>query len=212
MLNNGDKYEGTIVIKPKVFGVDTLIKGDEGEAVKLMQQYLHDLGYDLGSYGIDGDFGKDTVVALKAFQKDNGLAVTGSFDLESYNVMIEKIEESMAEPENPDAPMEPETPVEPEVPEEPVEPAPEDPVEPEHPVEPEAPTAPESSVKPEKPAGDLVVSTGSWRVRTGPGTAYSTAGYVHGGDVIHSVAIDGWVPVLYKGEVHFISEKALKKG
>lgn len=55
----------------------TLRKGMEGDEVKALQQQLIALGYDLGKWGADGDFGSATENAVKAFQKDNGLAVDG---------------------------------------------------------------------------------------------------------------------------------------
>ncbi|MBQ1363785.1 MAG: peptidoglycan-binding protein, partial [Oscillospiraceae bacterium] len=51
--------------------------GCEGEDVKLMQEMLLKLGYDLGSWGCDGDFGDCTDLALRAFQKDTKLDVNG---------------------------------------------------------------------------------------------------------------------------------------
>ena len=55
----------------------TLRKGSKGQAVTEMQTMLNKLGYDLGSYGVDGDFGKCTLAAVKAFQKDYELSVDG---------------------------------------------------------------------------------------------------------------------------------------
>jgi len=55
----------------------TLRKGDKGQAVSEMQALLMKLGYDLGSYGVDGDFGKDTEAAVRRFQRDHGLTVDG---------------------------------------------------------------------------------------------------------------------------------------
>lgn len=55
----------------------TLRKGMEGDEVKALQQQLIALGYDLGKWGADGDFGSATENAVKAFQKDKGLAVDG---------------------------------------------------------------------------------------------------------------------------------------
>ena len=42
-----------------------------------MQEMLLKLGYDLGSWGCDGDFGDCTELALRAFQKKAGLDVDG---------------------------------------------------------------------------------------------------------------------------------------
>lgn len=58
----------------------TLKRGMEGTDVKEMQQMLLQIGYDLGSYGPDGDFGPATEAAVKAFQINLGIADTGIVD------------------------------------------------------------------------------------------------------------------------------------
>lgn len=55
----------------------TLRKGSTGEYVTLLQTKLKNKGYDLGKYGVDGDFGSATLAAVKQFQRDNGLEVDG---------------------------------------------------------------------------------------------------------------------------------------
>ena len=55
----------------------TLRRGSRGEAVKEMQMLLISRGYDLGRWGADGIFGKQTMKAVKAFQKDCGIRVDG---------------------------------------------------------------------------------------------------------------------------------------
>ncbi len=55
----------------------TIRRGSKGESVRKCQAILDRLGYDLGSWGVDGDFGKDTLAAVKAFQQDRGLVVDG---------------------------------------------------------------------------------------------------------------------------------------
>jgi len=62
-----------------------LKKGDAGEPVEGLQRALVLLGYDLGDYGqnkdgIDAKFGSVTEAAVKAFQTDKGLPVTGVVD------------------------------------------------------------------------------------------------------------------------------------
>ena len=54
-----------------------LRKGDRGEAVKEMQEALMARGYDLGRWGADGIFGKQTLKAVKAFQEDCGIKADG---------------------------------------------------------------------------------------------------------------------------------------
>ena len=76
VLSNGPKAEPT---------AEGLRRGDYGTAVTAMQQLLKARGYDLGNYGpkrdgIDGDFGKKTEDAVKAFQQAEGLPVTGVYD------------------------------------------------------------------------------------------------------------------------------------
>lgn len=166
-ISSGDKYEGaaSVIVPVKEFGVDVLKRGDEGEAVRLMQIYLDQLGYDLGSSGKDGDFGPKTESALKAFQQDNSLTVDGEFGEKSHAAMMALIEKQNDIPQVP-------------------------------------------SLNP----GDLTVKPGSWRIRTGPGTAYATSGFVEGGEKLTRIDLGEWVPVLYKGEVRFISKNALKEG
>ncbi len=70
--------EGDYVIEP----VDTqkrktLRLGSQGALVATMQGMLIQLGYDLGTWGADGDFGDQTLKALKAFQEDQQLTVDG---------------------------------------------------------------------------------------------------------------------------------------
>ena len=58
-------------------GKATLRKGSKGDVVRELQTMLLKLGYDLGSCGIDGDFGKATEAAVRSFQSDHRLAVDG---------------------------------------------------------------------------------------------------------------------------------------
>jgi hypothetical protein len=52
-----------------------------GAAVREVQEALVYYGYDVG--GVDGVFGRGTDSALRSFQRDNGLAVTGVVDDET---------------------------------------------------------------------------------------------------------------------------------
>lgn len=55
----------------------TLKRGMSGSDVILVQKILVKEGYDIGKCGIDGQFGKDTEKAVKAFQKDKCLTIDG---------------------------------------------------------------------------------------------------------------------------------------
>ena len=58
-----------------------LKKSSTGEAVKAMQTMLIACGYSCGTSGTDGDFGKNTETAVKAFQKAAGLTVDGIYEI-----------------------------------------------------------------------------------------------------------------------------------
>ena len=55
----------------------TLRKGMKGDWVAILQNKLMVLGYALPRYGADGDFGQETLSAVKAFQKAHGLLADG---------------------------------------------------------------------------------------------------------------------------------------
>lgn len=65
-------------------GPRVLRRGDRSEETRNIQQYLKDLGYNIGDAGADGVFGSDTEAAVKQFQKDRGLAVDGAVGKNTY--------------------------------------------------------------------------------------------------------------------------------
>lgn len=71
--------------------------GAKGPTVKTLQQRLKALGYNVGS--ADGDFGKDTENAVKAFQARNGLSPDGIAGTQTLN----KLNSSSALPPRPTA-------------------------------------------------------------------------------------------------------------
>ena len=56
---------------------NTLRKGAKGNEVVVMQKLLLDAGESLPKFGVDGDFGNETLKAVKSFQKKKGLVVDG---------------------------------------------------------------------------------------------------------------------------------------
>ena len=82
-----DYGEGAL-IKNYTLGERVLCKGITGADVKDMQTRLKELGYDLGKYGIDGDFGSDTLAAVKKFQQDNGLEASGVYDAATHEKLV----------------------------------------------------------------------------------------------------------------------------
>lgn len=55
-----------------------LRRGDTGRSVDALQLLLLNAGYPIGPCGVDGELGEDTEAALRAFQSDQGLTVTGT--------------------------------------------------------------------------------------------------------------------------------------
>lgn len=147
---------------------NTLFYGDEGEDVKILQMNLIALGYDLGSYGADGDFGPATQSAVIAFQENARLNPTGIADKET----LEHIAAAMEAIGDTDEPVDD---------------------------------------LPLPILNGVTVKSGKWNVRTGPGTEFASAGVVKGGEQYERVELDGWIPIIYNGEVRFIGPSAVKK-
>lgn len=59
--------------------------GSKGDDVRAVQQILKDEGYSLGK--IDGKYGKRTYKAIKEFQDDNDLTITGNVNAETLAVL-----------------------------------------------------------------------------------------------------------------------------
>ena len=72
-----NKWEGDLTPTTPQGGEDMLQKGNKGNRVKEAQKQLIVKGYPLPKYGADGDFGDETVVAVKQFQTANVLIVDG---------------------------------------------------------------------------------------------------------------------------------------
>ena len=82
VLNDGDKADKDKTPDGKDGETVEIIltklkKGAKGAEVTSMQTLLKGYGYNLGKWGIDGDFGNDTHEAVKAYQRDNHLTIDG---------------------------------------------------------------------------------------------------------------------------------------
>jgi peptidoglycan hydrolase-like protein with peptidoglycan-binding domain len=64
---------------------DTIKLGAKGALVSLLQNILIALGYNPG--GVDGDFGTNTDLAVKAFQGANGLTANGVVDKANWRLL-----------------------------------------------------------------------------------------------------------------------------
>lgn len=81
-------YEGDIPIPtPSGDTEPVLKKGSKGSYVSLLQTQLLNRGYKLPKYGADGSFGAETEAAVKLFQQDWGLPVTGIVDEATWKLL-----------------------------------------------------------------------------------------------------------------------------
>lgn len=160
-------YGNTAASSPVyVTGERTIKRGSTGDDVRDLQVYLDKLGYDVGKYGFDGEFGRATESAVKAYQMAKKLTADGVVGKKTWATLKEDIS-ALTEGND-------------------------------------------SAENVQTPIGNLMVKSGTWNIRTGPGTNYSVAASAHTGDKLVKVDIDGWIPVLVDGQVRWISEKASK--
>ena len=80
---------------PDKLDYPTLRRSDKGEKVRLMQSLLSDRGFDLGKYGIDGDFGSATEAALRSFQRSAGLTVDGVCGPKTWAALLDTAKPSL---------------------------------------------------------------------------------------------------------------------
>lgn len=68
--------------------METIRTGSKGSAVKTAQTLLNSKGYDCGK--VDGIFGKDTLAAVKKFQRNNGLVDDGIVGAKTWSKLQEE--------------------------------------------------------------------------------------------------------------------------
>ncbi|WP_242970288.1 glucosaminidase domain-containing protein [Blautia sp. An249] len=76
-----------------------LEKGDTGALVKEVQEDLIYLGFSCGSDGADGEYGDNTVKAVKAAQKAYGLTQDGQYGLKTKNAVDKAVAQKKKEEE-----------------------------------------------------------------------------------------------------------------
>lgn len=74
--------EGFTAVFPQI------AKGDKGDKVRVLQELLRGKGYDLGTYGADGDFGGATRSAVVAFQVRSGLSADGIVGKSTWSKLL----------------------------------------------------------------------------------------------------------------------------
>jgi len=65
-----------------------LQRGSRGASVKALQTLLKLHGYKLPKYGVDGDFGGETVDAVKKLQAAKGLEVDGVVGAKTWKALV----------------------------------------------------------------------------------------------------------------------------
>lgn len=92
---NGSTSTATATITPNVetaatyhkYGSRILKFGRAGTDVRDLQGNLIQLGYNLSKYGADGEFGTETLNAVKEFQRKNGLEPDGEVGNDTYKAI-----------------------------------------------------------------------------------------------------------------------------
>lgn len=79
VLTNGGKAGADVAPGHYALGDRILKNGDAGDDVRALQEALIRLGFNLGRWGADGDFGDATEMAVKLFQSREKLEADGEF-------------------------------------------------------------------------------------------------------------------------------------
>lgn len=80
-------FSGDHVLETVAKGGGLLRQGARGPAVRAIQQFLIGQGMDLGRWGADGSWGKQTTTAVKAYQAANGLGADGIIGKNTLSAM-----------------------------------------------------------------------------------------------------------------------------
>ena len=75
-------------VKMLDFQIPVLKKGMKGGSVWALQAILVGYGYDIGSKGVDGSFGKDTESAIKKYQLEEDLEPDGSCGRKTWSALL----------------------------------------------------------------------------------------------------------------------------
>lgn len=86
-------------------GSRLLKEGKKGSDVKVLQELLMMLGFNLPKYGADGDFGDETEKAVKQFQKKYQLDADGKYGPKSHEMMMEVLAELDDDDDDDDEPI-----------------------------------------------------------------------------------------------------------
>ena len=71
-----------------LLGTRLLRRGAKDEDVRTLQKELIALGYKLPKWGADGEYGRETEAAVKAFQRFSGLTADGEYGPDTHDALI----------------------------------------------------------------------------------------------------------------------------
>ena len=99
VITSGPKVESSVVVEVEDYKLgDRILKnGAEGKDVKELQSLLIQLGYDLGKWGADGDFGDATEIAVREFQKDAKIDVDGEVGPQTIKAIESALDDKVIE-------------------------------------------------------------------------------------------------------------------
>lgn len=101
LSNEISSPEIPVEVKEELIYTRLLKRGRTGDDVRLLQEALIKLGYDLGTYGADGDFGGATQKAVLKFQQDNNLDADGEAGPATYNMLNKLLSNSSSQSNKP---------------------------------------------------------------------------------------------------------------
>lgn len=100
VLNDGPKCDAMFAVleakRTTALGDRELSYGDEGEDVKELQAALIQLGYEVGAWGCDGEWGDCTEMAVREFQTSNALEIDGIVGVKTLGALHDALERSEA--------------------------------------------------------------------------------------------------------------------
>ena len=86
-------------------GRPTLRLGSKGNDVRELQEMLLQAGESLPRFGADGDFGSETLAAVRSFQRKHQLAVDGVVGKNTWAKLIEQASGQTPAPAEPAVPL-----------------------------------------------------------------------------------------------------------
>lgn len=92
VLTNGAKAEVEIIPEEYVLGERILKNGMYGEDVRELQTALIQLDYSCGRWGVDGEYGDETEMAVVDFQRDHLLDADGQYGPLTHRILMEELE------------------------------------------------------------------------------------------------------------------------